>query len=135
MEDAGFKDIVIVLFGEDKVFVHSSTGADVSVIVKEAKQFFDLLFSHMERWDKAVVPFQRGAWLRVYGISLHAWNKNFFKLCVLESVRYLRTGSWSLDRVRFDFVRVLIATTSLDLVNTTEQILLDGVLCDIKIIE
>jgi len=89
----------------------------------------------MERWHKAVVPFQRGAWLRVYGIPLHAWNENFFKLCVLESGRYLRTGSWSLDRVRFDFVRVLIATTSLDLVNTTEQILLDGVLCDIKIIE
>jgi len=82
-----------------------------------------------------LMPFQRGAWLRVYGIPLHAWNEFFFKLCVFDHGRYLRTDPVSLNRERFDFARVLISTSSLDVVNFTKHILIDGVLLEIKIIE
>ena len=37
MEGAGFKDIDIIPIGDDKVFVHSLSGADVSVIVDKAR--------------------------------------------------------------------------------------------------
>lgn len=60
VEDAGFKDLDIIPLGADKVFIHSLSGVNVSDIVTEAQQFFDLLFSHMVCWDKAVLPFQRG---------------------------------------------------------------------------
>jgi len=65
------------------------------------------------------MPFQRGAWLRVYGIPLHAWNEFFLKLCVLDCGRYLRVDSVSLNKGRFDYARVLISTSSLDVVNVT----------------
>jgi len=52
--------------------------------VVEVKQFFDTMFSNIVRWDKLVVPYQRGAWLRVYGLSVHSWQESFLKLCVLD---------------------------------------------------
>jgi len=77
VEDAGFKDIELIPLGADKVFVQSLSAVSASEIVREAKQFFDLIFASMVRWDKEAMPFQRGAWLRVYGIPLHAWNDFF----------------------------------------------------------
>jgi len=135
VEDAGFKDIDIIPLEADKVFVHSLSGANVSEIVGNAKQFFDLIFYNMVHWKKEVLPFQRGAWIRLYGIPIHAWNESFFKLCVLDCGRYLRADSCSLNRERFDYARVLISTASLDAINITDQILVDGMLVEVKIIE
>ena len=67
------------------------------------------------RLDKKVVPFKRGSWLRLYGIQLHAWNEKFIKLYVLDCGRFLRTDCFSLNRERFDFARLLVATSSLEL--------------------
>lgn len=58
---AGFKDIDIIPLGADKVFVQSLSGVSVSDIVGEAKQFFDLIFSSLVRWNKGLMPFQRSA--------------------------------------------------------------------------
>lgn len=58
-----------------------------------------------------------------------------FSSCVLDCGRYLRTDNVSLNKERFDYARILISTSSIDVVNVTEQILVDGVLLDIKIIE
>jgi len=135
VEDAGFKDIDIIPLEADKVFVHSLSGANVSEIVGNAKQFFDLIFYNMVHWKKEVLPFQRGAWIRLYGIPIHAWNESFFKLCVLDCGRYLRADNCSLNRERFDYARVLISTASLDAINITDQILVDGMLVEVKIIE
>jgi len=89
----------------------------------------------MLRWDKAVLPFQRGAWVYIYGIPLQTWNESFFKLCVIDCGRYLRTDNCSLNRERFDYARVLISTSSLEVLNLSDQIIVDGVMLDIKIVE
>jgi len=81
------------------------------------------------------VPFHRGAWLRVYGVPVHAWSEDCFKLCVLDCGRYLRTDGCTLNRERFDYARVLVATSSLDIVNVTDSILIDGVEVNIKMCE
>jgi len=81
------------------------------------------------------VPFQRDAWLRLYGIPLHALNELFVKIYVLDCGRYLHTNSCTLDKGRFDYARVLIATSNLEVVNIVYKVLIDGVLVEVKIIE
>jgi hypothetical protein len=135
IEDAGFTDIDIIPMGADKVFIQSLSDSDVLKTVEEAYEFFNHFLSNYVRWNKTVVPFQRGAWLRLYGIPLHAWNESFFKLCVLGCGRYLRTDSCSLDKERFDYARVLVATSSLEIVSLVDKLLIDGVLVDVKIVE
>jgi hypothetical protein len=46
----------------------------VRSVLEGAKDFFSMCFLHWARWEKGVIPFQRGAWVRIYGIPLHAWN-------------------------------------------------------------
>ncbi|GAU50621.1 hypothetical protein TSUD_410220 [Trifolium subterraneum] len=133
--DAGFNDIVITPMGADKVFVRSSEGVDVLSIVSNAEEFFKLVFSNWVCWDKDVSPYHRGAWVRLYGVPLHAWNVNFFKLCVLDCGRFLRVDNCSADRDKLDFARVLIATPNLDIIKREERVLVDGVVVEIKIVE
>jgi hypothetical protein len=135
VQDAGFKELDLLHLGGDKVLVRSPERADVLSVLDQAKDFFRLCFSHWVQWEKAVIPFQRGAWVRIYGIPLHAWNVNFFKLCVMDCGRFLRPDSYTVARDRLDYARVLISTTALAVVKKVEQILVDGSLVEVQIIE
>ncbi|GAU35790.1 hypothetical protein TSUD_56670 [Trifolium subterraneum] len=119
--DAGFHDLLIIPMRAEKVFIRSTAGADVLTIVNSAKDFFTLVFSNWTRWGKEVATYRRGAWVRLYGIPIHAWNVNFFKLCVFYCGRFLRADSVSADRDRLDFARVLIATPDLEIINREES--------------
>ncbi|PNX61614.1 putative sulfate transporter, partial [Trifolium pratense] len=133
--DAGFYDLVLLPMGADKVFVRSLEGVDVMPLVNKAREFFQLVFSSWTHWETDTSPYQRGAWVRLYGIPLHAWNEDFFKLCVADYGRLLRTESVSADKDRLDFARVLIATPDLNIINSAATILVDGVQVKVKIVE
>ncbi|WJX94029.1 hypothetical protein P8452_75494 [Trifolium repens] len=133
--DAGFNDLVITPMGADKVFIRCTEGGDAMSVVGGAEEFFKLIFSNWTRWDKDGRPYQRGAWVRLYGVPLNAWNVDFFKLCVFDCGRFLRADSCSAGKDRLDFARVLIATSELDIVTTTERVLVDGVMEEIRIVE
>ncbi|CAJ2667059.1 unnamed protein product [Trifolium pratense] len=87
--------------GADKVFVHSTENGDAMSVINNAKEFFQLVFWNWMRWDKETSPYRRGAWVRLYGVPLHAWNEQFFQLCVFESGRFLRTDSSSGENISF----------------------------------
>lgn len=61
IEDAGFTDIDIIPMGADKVFIQSLSDSDVLKTVEETYEFFNHFLSNYVRWNKKVVPFQRGA--------------------------------------------------------------------------
>ena len=76
-----------------------------------------------------------GAWVRIYGVPIHAWNINFFKLCVLDCGRLLQVDELTLDKERLDYARVMLATSSLELINTISTVVVDGAVLEFKIIE
>jgi hypothetical protein len=133
--DAGFADVVITPMGADKVFIRQEEGGDVKSIVAGAEDFFKLVFSNWISWVDDGRPYQRGAWVHLFGVPLSAWNTDFFKLCVFECGRFIRADSCSAEKDRLDFARVLIATTDLAIVSRVEQVLVDGVQVEIKIVE
>ncbi|GAU43941.1 hypothetical protein TSUD_284480 [Trifolium subterraneum] len=135
IEDAGFTGLVIIPLGANKVLIRSVSVSDAATVIDGAREFFNLVFSNLVRWNKEVVSSQRGAWVRLYGIPLHAWNDNFFKLWVLDYRRYLRADSSTIDKERLDFARILLATTSLEVVKRVEKVLVDGELIEVKVVE
>ncbi|KAK2354954.1 heterogeneous nuclear ribonucleoprotein A0 [Trifolium repens] len=135
ISDAGFSDLVIIPMGADKVFIRRTEGGDALDIVGGAEEFFNLVFSNWTRWEKDGRPYQRGAWVRLYGVPLNAWNVDFFKLCVFDCGRFVRADSCSAERDRLDFARVLIATSDLTIITRVERVLVDGVQVEIKIVE
>jgi len=59
----------------------------------------------------------------------------FFKLCVYDCGCLLRVDDVTVEKEQFDYARVLIATTSLEVINISAKIMVDGVIFDFKIIE
>ena len=104
-------------------------------VINGARDFFNMLFMNFVSWNKETVTFQRGAWVRLYGIPLHAWNESFFKLCTMDCGRYLKSDSVAIDKERLDFARVLIATSALEIINVVDTILVNGKLIEVKIVE
>ena len=133
--DVGFDKLVIIPLGADKVFLRSLDDSDVSILFSQAPEFFDNFFSRPVRWSKDVSIRERGAWVHIYGVSLHAWNNDFFKLCVMDCGHLLKIDDITLERDRFDYARILLSITSLEVINTEAQIMVDGVLFDLRVIE
>jgi len=135
VEDAGFTSVVVNLMGGDRVFLHCSHDVDVWKVINDAIDFFSMLFSNLHSWSAKDALYERGAWLRVYGIPMHAWNINFFNLCVAKCGRFIRVDECTSDKARLDYARILISTTSLEVLNTTTEFLIDGCIFTIKLIE
>jgi len=127
--------LVIIPLGADKVLLRSPDGGDVISILSEAPDFFNLFFSNPTRWNKEGCLHERGAWVRIYGVPLHAWNFEFFKLCIMDCGRLLRVDDSSLGKERLDYARVLASTSSLEILNLNTSVLIDGVLSKLNIIE
>jgi hypothetical protein len=79
--DAGFVSLDIIPLGADKVLVRTTDDRDVNFILSEAAKFFINFFSTPVKMNKDFLVRKKGVWLRIYGVPLHAWNMNFFKLC------------------------------------------------------
>jgi hypothetical protein len=73
--------------------------------------------------------------VRQYAIPLHAWNEFLFKLCILDCGCYLRAVSYTIDKARLDYARVLIATYAMEVIKGVEKLLVDGVMVEITIME
>lgn len=76
-----------------------------------------------------------GAWIRIYGVPIQAWNVEFFKLCVADSGRFMHTDECTSDKGILDFARVLISTPQLELINMATEFIIDGNQYTIKFLE
>jgi len=135
VQDAGFSNVEVIPMGGDRVFMRCRNNDDIMKVFNEAVDFFSLLFSSMHHWLPTDTIYERGAWVRVYGTPIHAWNVNFFKLCTSECGRFLWADESTLDRGRMDYVRILLSTSSLVVLNKNMDLLVDGQKYSIKLVE
>jgi len=59
----------------------------------------------------------------------------FFKICVSRCGRFIRSDECTVDRVRLDYARVLISTTSLEVINLMSKVVIDECKYMIKLVE
>ena len=126
VEDAGFVDLEVISMGGDKVFLRCRSNDDIWKVFNDVVDFFRMFLSNVHKWSYEDLRYERGAWLRVYGTPTHAWNTNFFKLCVSKCGKFVQADECTSDRGRIDYARILISTTSLQVLNTTTIVLVDG---------
>ena len=101
----------------------------------DAVHFFGMLFSKIHKWSKPDAKYERGALVRAYGVSVHAWNDDFLRLCVMGSGRFIRSNECTVDKARLDFERILISKNLIEIVNTTVDCVIDGCKYGIKLVE
>ncbi|GAU46155.1 hypothetical protein TSUD_401590 [Trifolium subterraneum] len=134
--DAGFVDYKLITLGGDVVLLQP-TGQGVN----EARLLGmnDLLHNFMEGitpWTSDDMrSYVRGAWVRCYGIPLHAWNPIFFAEIAESQGRLLKVDECTLNKDRMDFARILIATPSLQDLNFTISVQIEDKVVCLHIVE
>jgi len=73
--------------------------------------------------------------LRVYGTPVHAWNENFFRLCVTGIGRFIQADESTVSKARLDYARILVSTSQLEILNTTSKCVIDGRKFVLKLVE
>ena len=126
IEDVGFPNVSITPLGGDRVFLHCTGGDAFSIVLKGASEFFGMLFYNFHKWYDSLIRYERGAWLRVYGIPVHAWNDTFFRLCVFGIGRFLYVDECTADKARLNFARILVVTPEIEIVNKLTDFIIDG---------
>ena len=135
IEDAGFNHVMVTPMGGDRFFLYCTGGEHIWHVFNDALHFFGMLFNNIHMWSVEDIKYERGAWVRVYRVPIHAWNVEFFKLCVMDVGRYVRADECTVDKARIDFARILISTSSLEIVNKSLNIIVDGSMYSIKLVE
>jgi len=134
-DDAGFNNVIVTPMGSDRAFLHCSNKADIWQVFNDAIDFFGMLFANVHKWTLNDIQYERGAWLRLYGTPAHAWNEMFSKLCATTCGRFIKADECTVDKGRLDFARILILTSSLEIVNNSTELLIDGIRHTIKLVE
>lgn len=60
------------------MFLRALDDGDVSIILSEVVDYFNIFFSKPVQWNKNTLIRERGSWVRIYGVPLHAWIIDFF---------------------------------------------------------
>jgi hypothetical protein len=79
VEEVGYSNVEVISMGGDKVFLRSRNNEDVLHLFNEAIHFFGFLFIAVHKWTSTDTRYERSAWVRLYGIPIHAWNTNSSK--------------------------------------------------------
>nr|ABN08666.1 RNA-binding region RNP-1 (RNA recognition motif) [Medicago truncatula] len=134
--DAGFLDYNLISMGGDNVMLHPSVDGDVTDVFNSATDFLSNFLCDCRPWTKDIkVQYEMGAWVRCYGVPLHAWNDIFFLELAATCGRLLKIDDVTVNKDRMDYARFLIATPDLKELNYVAQFVIDGRLYPIRFIE
>ena len=134
--DAGFSDFKLISLGGDNVLLHPCVEGDCMNLFNSASDLIGNFLCDCRPWSKdACVPYERGAWVRCYGVPLHAWNDIFFLELASSRGRLLKIEDATVNKDRLDFARFLIATPELKELNFVVNFLIEGREYPIRVIE
>jgi len=122
--------------GGDNVLLHLCVEGDVMKLFNSAADFVGNFLCDCRLWSKdSNMPYERGAWIRCYGVPLHAWNDIFFLELASTRGRLLKIDDATVKKEKMDYARFLIATSDLKELNYVVHFLIDGKVYPIRFIE
>ncbi|GAU18967.1 hypothetical protein TSUD_229580 [Trifolium subterraneum] len=76
----GFPSVLVTHMGGNMALIRSSVEGDVARLVRSKKESVEYYFSKIKPWNPGLLVVQREVWIQVYGIPLHIWGEEFFKM-------------------------------------------------------
>lgn len=108
---------------------------DFMEFVEEAKDWLFQWFRWIRPWKPEDVDRERVAWIRCFGVPVHAWNGDFFSKLSEHVGTYLYSDDNTERKKSLDVARVLIRTKSMESLSKTFTVSINNVLYPIKIVE
>lgn len=121
--------------GDNVILLNNISGKDLSKISSEFDEWFSHWFDWYRVWKPVDACHKRLVWTKWFGVPLHAWSERFFKTVCPSLGMFIKLDNDTMNKVRFDFARVLISVSYLKDVNQIIKVAVDNDIYSIKIVE
>ncbi|GAU10651.1 hypothetical protein TSUD_421200, partial [Trifolium subterraneum] len=134
--DAGLINLKLIAMRGDKVLLTSCDKALLATFIQSTQGIIDNFLDDCIPWSQEMSQvYERGAWIRCYGVPLIAWNSIFFAELVESQGRLLLIDECTVSKQRMGFARILIVTTSMKEINVSVKVRINNIETNIRIIE
>lgn len=99
------------------------------------KDWWEAVFSKVSVWSPALWVPRRCVWLQVYGIPLHVWHEELFKMLGNLFGVFVDFDEDTILRNRLDFARIKISTTRMGIIDEHVRISVVGAVFGLWVVE
>ncbi|MCI39173.1 DUF4283 domain protein, partial [Trifolium medium] len=111
--------------GGRKVFIGIDENENMEELVKEEELTLRKWFQNIVKWSPDQLVRERYCWICIHGIPLQAWQEEFFQLLTCKFGTYLYSDATTSYKDRLDMARVLVRTTSMEVINASVRVKVD----------
>ncbi|WJX36365.1 hypothetical protein P8452_24253 [Trifolium repens] len=101
----------------------------------EAKMNVLTIFSEVKPWSPGLLAVQREVWIQVFGIPLHIWGDDFFKLLGAKLGVFLDYDFETASMPRFDVARLKILSSSWAIIDMVVKVEVEGKFFQVWVVE
>jgi hypothetical protein len=131
----GFKSISVTNMGGNMVIIRSPVEGDVGRLLRSKNECLDYFFSEVKPWSPGLLAVQREVWIQVFGIPLHIWGDDFFKLLGTKLGVFLDYDFETESMARFDVARLKILSNSWAIIDTVVKVEVEGKFYHVWVVE
>jgi hypothetical protein len=121
--------------GGNMALLRSSVEGDVERLMRSKNECLHYYFSELKLWNPGLFAVQREAWIQVYGIPLHIWGDDFFKLVGNKLGVFLDYDEEPASMLRFDVARLKILTAAWACIDEVVKVEVEGVCFNLWVVE
>jgi hypothetical protein len=127
--------LLVTPLGANLVLLEGQEDGEVQALMDDAKGWLDQWFKHIRPWRPQEVDMERVIWLRVFGVPSHAWNDLFFAQLVKPWGVFLNSDDGTSKKITMDVARLLIRTSCQNPVNEFFDVLVNGEIFRLRVLE
>ncbi|GAU23412.1 hypothetical protein TSUD_331090 [Trifolium subterraneum] len=121
--------------GGNMALLRSSIEGDVERLLRSKKDSMKYYFSELKPWNPGLLAVQREVWIQVYGIPIHIWGENLFKMVGAKLGVFLDFDEATASMERFDVARLKILTATWALIDMNLKVEVEGVRFNLWVVE
>ncbi|KAF1865921.1 hypothetical protein Lal_00033383 [Lupinus albus] len=131
----GFLTIHLTPLGGRSFLLRSEEDDDIEAFLEGEPAWFQSRFCVLRKWVPKDLASERFIWVRCYGVPLHAWEENFFKLLASSLGTFLGLDHWTRSHHHLEYGRFLVAIPFLASVDKSCLVRIDNIDYEVKLVE
>jgi hypothetical protein len=131
----GFRSISVTHMGGNMALLRSPVEGDVARLLKSKNECMEYYFSEVKPWNPGLLAIQREVWVQIYGIPLHIWGENFFKMVGNSLGVFIDFDEETARMARFDVARIKVLTTTWAFIDESLKVEVEGVGFSLWVVE
>jgi hypothetical protein len=131
----GFQQIQAITLGMDLILLNSTVEGEIQRAYESNKLWWGRWFLSLTPWRPDIRPRGRRIWVRLFGVPLHIWSWEGFKKIIWRYGKLLNLDPKTLEQLRFDVARALIAVSYWEMVDEVIEVKVNDEVFIIRMIE